>query len=253
MERFMGSRDRSDLVGKAETAKAGNGDVARRDPANRIEAFIADAKALAPGVGGTRGRLVFALDATMSRQPTWDLACGLQAQMFATAAAIGGLDVQLVYFRGFSECRASRFVADARALTSLMTQIRCQGGHTQIRRVLEHVRKEAGQGKVGALIYVGDAMEEHLDELCGMAGEIGLLGVKAFMFHEGGDPVAEKAFRELARLTGGAYARFDASAPGQLAGLLRAAATYAAGGRSALQRLADEEGGDARRLLQQMK
>ena len=136
--------------------------------------------------------------------------------MFGTAAAIGGLDVQLVYFRGFSECRASRFVADARALTSLMTQIRCQGGHTQIRRVLEHVRKEAGQGKVGALIYVGDAMEEHLDEICGMAGEIGLLGVKAFMFHEGGDPVAEKAFRELARLTGGAYARFDASAPGQL-------------------------------------
>ena len=86
----MGSRDRSDLVGKAETAKACNGDVAPRDPANRIEAFIADAKALAPGVGGTRGRLVFALDATMSRQPTWDLACGLQAEMFGTAAAMAG-------------------------------------------------------------------------------------------------------------------------------------------------------------------
>jgi hypothetical protein len=34
----------------------------------------------------------------MSRQPTWDLACKLQADMFRAAAAVGGLDVQLVYF-----------------------------------------------------------------------------------------------------------------------------------------------------------
>ena len=168
----MGSRDRSDLVGKAETAKACNGDVALRDPANRIEAFIADAKALAPGVGGTRGRLVFALDATMSRQPTWDLACGLQAQMFGTAAAIGGLDVQLVYFRGFSECRASRWVADARgAHVADDADPAARAGTRRSAACSSMSARKRGRAKVGALVFVGDAMEEHLDELCAMAGE----------------------------------------------------------------------------------
>jgi hypothetical protein len=94
-------------------------------------------------------------------------------------------------------------------------------------------------------------MEEPVDELCAVAGELGLLGVKAFMFHEGGDPDAGRAFREIARLTGGAYAHFDAGSAGRLAGLLRAAAAYASGGAAALQRLASREG-EARRLLTSM-
>src|SRR3979490_2741193 len=58
-----------------------------------IDAFIAKVKTLAPSTGaGVRGRLIFALDATMSRQPLWDTACKLQADMFREAAAIGGLD-----------------------------------------------------------------------------------------------------------------------------------------------------------------
>ena len=93
--------------------------------------------------------------------------------------------MQLVYFRGFDECRASRWVAAPRALTELMTQIDCRGGHTQIGRVLRHVRNEAASAGVKALVYVGDAMEEPIDDLCAAAGELGLLGVKAFMFHEG--------------------------------------------------------------------
>ncbi|MCP8939885.1 VWA domain-containing protein [Alsobacter sp. SYSU M60028] len=245
----MSSRDGTDLTGRPEAA----GDVARRDTAGKIDAFLDQAKSVSADRASGRARLIFALDATMSRQPTWDMACAVQARMFETAASIGGLDVQLVYFRGFAECRASRFVRDGRALTGLMTQIACQGGNTQIRRVLEHVRGEARVRPVGALVYVGDAMEEHLDALCGLAGEIGLLGVKAFMFHEGHDRAAETAFREIARLTGGAYARFDANAADQLAQLLRAAAAYAAGGRAALERLAHAEGGEAHRLLRQMK
>jgi hypothetical protein len=132
-----------------------------------------------------------------------------------------------------------------------MTRITCQGGQTQIARVLRHVRSEAGRTPVRALVFVGDAMEEPVDALCAIAGELGLLGVKAFMFQEGADPEASGAFREVARLTGGAYAAFDGAAPGALAGLLRAAAAYAAGGAAGLQRLARQEGG-ARRLLSAM-
>jgi hypothetical protein len=225
---------------------------APRSETGAIESFLHEAKVAATRAAEPRGRLVFALDATMSRQPTWDLACRIQGQMFEQTAEIGGLDVQLVYFRGFAECRASRFVRDPRSLTDLMSRIACQGGHTQIRRVLEHVRDESGRQRIGALVYVGDAMEETLDHLCARAGEVALRGVRAFMFQEGHDPAAESAFREVARLTGGAYARFDLAAAGQLAALLRTAATYAAGGFPALERLAAREGGEARRLLGQM-
>src|ERR1022692_3714686 len=157
-----------------------------------IEAFIDRVRALGPApTQGKRGRLVFALDATMSRQPTWDSACALQADMFREAASIGGLDIQLVYFRGLSECRASGWVAGAEKLAGLMSAIDCRGGHTQIGKVLSHARQEHAKQKVQALVFVGDAMEEAIDDLCAAAGELGLLGVPVFMFQEGDDPVAE--------------------------------------------------------------
>lgn len=211
-----------------------------------VDAFldkIARTPVVAPA--GSRGRLIFALDATLSRQPTWDLALSLQSRMFETAAASGGLDVQLVYFRGLGECRASRFVTNGGGLGALMQKIDCRGGQTQIGKVLNHVLAETKEKKVAALVYVGDAMEENADALAVTAGELGLRGLKAFMFHEGSDPVAGAAFREIARLTGGVYASFDASSPKRLADLLAAAAAYAAGGRVALER----QGGDAARLL----
>jgi hypothetical protein len=185
--------------------------------------------------GAARGRLMFALDATMSRQPTWDLACQLQAEMFEALPADAGLDVQLVYFRGFGECRASKWVGDASGLARLMTGLSVAGGNTQIGKVFSHARTEFGRGKVNALVYVGDAMEEEVDRLAQKAGELGLLGCPIFVFQEGRDPVAERAFREFARVSKGAYARFDASAPRELAALLRAVAAYAAGGRESLR------------------
>jgi len=113
-----------------------------------IESFLAKVKGLAPSTApGLRGRLIFALDATMSRQPTWDTACRLQADMFHEAAAIGGLDVQLIYYRGLHECRASRWVSQADRLADLMSGIDCRGGHTQIGKVIAHARRET-QGKV---------------------------------------------------------------------------------------------------------
>ncbi len=217
-----------------------------------VEAFLQQAKSV-QAHASSRGRLVFALDATMSRQATWDLAQSLTGKMFDTTASLGGLDVQLVYFRGLMECRASSFVANGAGLATLMSKIDVRGGHTQIRRVLEHVREETQRGRVGALVYIGDAMEENADTLASLAGELGLLGVKAFVFHEGADLTAGAAFREIARLTGGAYAAFDAQAPAKLMGLLAAAAAYAAGGRLALEKQAREGAEAAKLLLTQMR
>ncbi|MGB3490833.1 MAG: VWA domain-containing protein, partial [Xanthobacteraceae bacterium] len=202
-----------------------------------IAAFVAKARAVSPLAPGARARLVFALDATMSRQPTWDMACDLQADMFSEAAAIGNLDIRLVYYRGASECRASNWISDAAKLAALMRKIDCRGGHTQIGRMLGDVRSQAVAAGVRAVVFVGDAMEENADDLCSKAGELGLLKVPVFLFQEGNDPVAEQTFREIARLTGGAWCRFDPGAAAQLRELLRAAAAYAAGGREALLRL----------------
>ncbi|PPQ45155.1 hypothetical protein [Rhodopseudomonas palustris] len=217
-----------------------------------IAAFVAKARAMAPNAAGARGRLVFALDATMSRQPTWDMACALQAEMFREAEAIGSLDIRLVYYRGFNECRASNWISSSAELARLMGKIDCRGGHTQIGRVLADARKEAIAAGVRAIVFVGDAMEEQADELCAKAGELGMLKVPVFVFQEGVDPVAEQTFREIARLSGGAWCRFDPGAAAQLRELLRAAAAYAAGGREALQRLA-ASGGGAALLLGQMR
>ncbi|MEI9805266.1 MAG: VWA domain-containing protein [Pseudolabrys sp.] len=219
-----------------------------------IDAFLERVRGLGPvDTGGKRGRLVFALDATMSRQPTWDTACALQGDMFREAASIGGLDIQLVYFRGLSECRASGWVAASEKLAGLMSAIDCRGGHTQIGKVLSHARQEHAKQRVQALVFVGDAMEEAVDDLCQAAGELGLLGVPVFMFQEGNEPVAESAYREIARLSRGAYCRFDTGSAHELGELLRAVAAYAAGGIKALSDLSARKAGSARMLLAQLK
>jgi hypothetical protein len=215
-----------------------------------VAEFVRRMKELGPRTATGRGRLVFAMDATMSRQPTWDMALALQADMFRAVKAVGGLDVQLVFFRGAGECRSSKWVSDPDALAALMTQVNCAGGYTQIRKVLSHARAEAAKKPVNALVYVGDCMEEDVDDLCGRAGELALLGVPMFLFQEGADARAERAFREIARLTKGAYCRFDAGSAAQLRDLLSAVAVYAAGGRKALAALS---GRGARALLQQLK
>jgi hypothetical protein len=219
-----------------------------------ISEFLAQVNAIPPArrEGGQRGRLIFAMDATMSRQPTWDRALHIQSEMFAETAAIGGLDVQLVYFRGFNECRASRWAGNPAALAALMTDVECRGGNTQIARVLTHIKREADRGKVSAAVYVGDAMEENIDGLCQTAGEIGLLGVPVFMFQEGRDAITERAYREIARLTRGAYFRFDSASAKLLRELLAAVAVYAAGGRQALADHSRKAQGTAQLLLKQL-
>jgi hypothetical protein len=190
--------------------------------------------------------LIFALDATGSREPTWDMAAQLQAQMFEEAAKIGGLDVQLIYFRGSNEVRESPWLSDARELVRLMGKIRCEAGITKIERVLRHVRAENERERVGAAIFIGDAVEEPPQKLYDAA----CIDVPLFMFQEGDVGSVEKIFREIARLTGGAYGKFDAGAAKQLGELLRAVAAFATGGIAAL---ASQNSDSARKLLGQMK
>jgi hypothetical protein len=217
---------------------------------SELDTFLQEISQLASGGSSTRGRLIFALDATQSRQPTWDTACSLQAEMFREVATAGGLDVQLVYYRGDGECAASRWTGDTKHLTKIMTGLMCRAGHTQLRKILAHAQKETQLLRVGALIFIGDALEEDEDELIPEARELGRLGVPAFMFQEGHDRDVETVFREIARVTHGAYCRFDPGAARQLGELLKAVAVYVTGGTAALAARHDAA---AIKLLGQLK
>ena len=210
------------------------------------------ARTPAPRTGGA-GRLIFAMDATASREPSWDRACQIQAEMFKETAALGGLEVQLVYYRGFGECMASKWADSADKLLRAMTGVTCLGGATQIGRVLQHAIGETGRRKVNALVFVGDCMEEDIDELCDLAGKLGVLGVPVFVFQEGSDAVATRAFPQIARLSGGAWCRFDEGSAQQLRELLSAVAVYAAGGRVALAHYGKRAGGAALQIARQIK
>ncbi len=220
----------------------------------QIDRFLKDVRNL-PQTGqsvGT-GRMIFAMDATMSRQPTWDRALQIQGDMFAAAFEVGRLEIQLAYFRGYKEFYATDWLADPNALSAAMTSVQCRGGHTQIERVLRHGLKSAQREQVKALVLVGDSVEENADDLAALAGQLGVFGVPIFAFQEGQDPMADAVFHELARLSGGAYCRFSSASASELRDLLSAVAVFVAGGQKALSDRARQSGGLVKGLLAQLK
>jgi len=222
---------------------------ARRSSPQEIAQFLQKSTAIARFVE-QQPRLLFAIDATASRQPTWDQASQLQKEMFQTSGVAAKLAVQLCYYRGFAEFRASRWLTDSAQLARLMERVQCEGGHTQIARLLRHAQAEHRKTVVRAVVFIGDAVEENPDSLCNLAGQCGILQLPLFLFQEGRERQVEATFRTMAKLSGGAYARFDNGSAATLAGLLGAVASYASGGRAALEQRGSDS---AKLLLQQLK
>ena len=195
---------------------------------------------MSPHAAGARGRLVFALDATMSRRPTWDMACALRADMFREAASLGAASISASsVIAASAECRATAVDFRQRATGQADGQDRLPRRQHPDRQGVGGSATRPPPPACARWLFVGDAMEEAIDDLCAKAGELGLLKVPVFMFQEGHDAVAEQAFQEIARLTGGAWCRFDPGAAAQLRPNSCAAAAYAAGGRAALLRLSN--------------
>ena len=200
-----------------------------------------------------QGRLIFAMDATASREHTWESARRLQSDMFTKASLVGGLDIQLMFFRGYGECKSSPWVSDPDVLHRFMKSVRCEAGTTQIERVLKHALKEARKKPVHALAYVGDCLEENIDTLGKLAGELQLLNAPLFIFQEGYEPIASAGFAQLAKVSGGVHCRFDINSADQLGKLLNAAAVYASGGKRAVQQYSLTQDKQIQALLEQLK
>lgn len=208
-----------------------------------VDAFVREVERL-PSTSGRpgRGRLLFGMDATASREPTWDHACSIQGEMFVAADTLGGLDVRLAFYRGFDELKVSRWTSDGRELARLMGAVRCLAGRTQIGRLLRYAGDQRRDSRLDAVVFVGDCCEEDVDQVGHEAGQLGLLGLPVFVFQEGQDRVASRIFPQIAKLTRGAYCKFDRNSPDQLKRLLGAVAAYAAGGREAFLKYGKEKG-----------
>jgi hypothetical protein len=134
-----------------------------------------------------------------------------------------------------------------------MSAVRCLAGRTQIGKMLRYAGEQRRESHVDAVVFVGDCCEEDVDQVGHEAAQLGLLGLPVFVFQEGNDRVASKFFPQIARLTRGAYCKFDRTSPDQLKRLLGAVAAYAAGGRAALLKYGKDQGGAAALLTNQMK
>lgn len=237
----MGGDDRKSSMPASQGAASRDVDLFL-DKARSVQAPAADALT-------ARGRLLFCMDATASREPTWDQASRIQGDMFVAAEKLGGLAVRLAFYRGFDEFKVSKWATNGVELARLMARVDCLAGQTQIARSLAFAVDEAVTSRLHAMVLVGDAFEEEIDSIGPSAGKLGLLGVPVFAFQEGGDPSATRAFRQIAKLSGGRHCVFDSASPDELRRLLGAVAAYAAGGAAAMGKYARLYGGAAGRLV----
>lgn len=215
----------------------------------QISAFVQRARNLRR-YSAERARLVFAIDATASRQPTWDLACELQADMFRAADNLASLSIQLAYYRGLGEVRLGDWSDDTALLARNMSRVHCAAGRTQITRLLRAALRQQASVQARAMVFIGDAVEEPTAALEELAGQCRLHALPLFLFQEGYDPLTRGAFESMAGISAGAYSRFDQGSAERLGALLGAVARYAAGGRAALE---GSSSASAQQLLAQLK
>jgi len=225
----------------------------KKSNAEDIQAFIGKVKNTALVTNVSKGRLIFAMDATASREHCWDMASHQHAAMFVEADKVSTLSVQLCYYRGFSEFKALPWTRGADEIKQALLSVRCLAGKTQIGKVLAHALNENRTNKVNALVFVGDCVEENPDSLSDLAGQLRILNLPLFIFQEGSNRKVGRIFSQLATLSGGAHCQFDQGSARELGQLLAAVALYAAGGKSALQNNLLSKDTSVQRLLQQIK
>jgi len=214
------------------TTKKGGVTVARSAALDKIRA----ARPTKPLLGSRaaplterRPRLVFGVDATASREPTWASAKSITDRMFE--AIPGALDVALAVHGAGQVHTFTEFSADVDQFRRQASAVRCQAGNTQL---CELMQRTLDAGGVRVMSYVGDAFEESRAEAYALADRFRLRGIKAVLLADAADEATLEVFREIADRTGGAVLDFRATELGLMGDLLAAVATLAIGGRKLL-------------------
>src|SRR5271165_2696119 len=181
----------------------------------------------------SRPRLVFAVDATASREPAW--AAARRVTDALVKALPGELDVALAVHGGSRVHTFTAFTNDARTLRDRAAGVSCQAGMTRLLPILATTLK---QQSVRVVIYIGDVFEESLPHGRDLADSLGARGTKLIVLHDTSDNGARRdaeIFWDLAKRTGGCVLPFNANTPDRLRDILSAVAVYAVGGEKLLR------------------
>jgi hypothetical protein len=211
-----------------------------------MEEFTAMIKNLPPRIH-RQANILFGLDLTASREATLAQAQEATAGMFQAVAKLAktsgrsiAVAIKLAYYGGDKFRVADRWLSDPDALCRLLTKPRCEGGLTQIGRLLRHALKEAVSGEISAVVFIGDSYEEKEDDLLPLAHKLKEASIPLFVFYE--CPVAlqgyvHEKFRRLAEAAGGAYCSFNQASGDILCELLVSIAAFTSGGHDGLHRI----------------
>jgi len=179
-------------------------------------------------------KIGFLIDATGSREQTWELAQTIQAKMFQAVSGLKAVSLRLVYF-GNNRLTALGWDNNPNSVAKHMAAVRCRTGLTQIIEGLQSFIDERPDGKAAAIILIGDCFEESSSQAERAAILLKEKGIKVFSFVEGYDPTAQSVFRRISEITGGKFARFGSNMP--LSDLCEGVVLLASGGEKALGRL----------------
>ncbi len=185
-----------------------------------------------------RLRLLFRIDATASRRPSWDLARTITAVMFDSLP--DQLDVALTWHASSMLQEITPFASDATRFAEAVRAMHTQAGATRLNAILQEAIGISPH--IRALVYAGDCYEEEVEIAYAQARKLKLLGVKCFFFHDTlSDPnspyvrQAREVFEKIVAITGGMVLSFAPDTPEQMKDPLEAIATYAAGGLKLLE------------------
>lgn len=177
-----------------------------------------------------RPRLVFAVDATASREAAWASAKKITDRMFGVIP--NALDVALAVHGGDDLHTFTTFSADVDAFRKQAAAVDCESGVT---RLCDIMARTLDAGGVRVMSYIGDAFEEDADEALKLADRFRLRGIQAVMLSDGAEGKPLEVFRQIAERTGGAVLDFRAGDAALMGELLAGVATLAIGGRRLLE------------------
>jgi len=209
----------TDAVARYEDGKQGSLDQA--DRVKNIRDMIARTKEEKAKVQEVlrkqKTNIIFAVDATASREHFWSETIKIQDKMFSTAQKAGAnLHAQLVSYSGETfdgEIHRTPWHNDAHALSDHLRSVRCAPSQTQIEKVFRHALNECCKRDVHALILVGDSYEENVPTLVRLASQINQKGIKLFMFHDTKTTCTAEdtltVFKKIAKAAEGFYVPFN--------------------------------------------
>ena len=212
-------------------------DKVKKAKSTAVAAQSSSKKALGAALNNKRvPLLLFAMDATASREPAWAAAQKITSKMFEQIPA--DLRVALAYHSGGELKEVTPYTDNAKQFADKVHQVRCQAGATALNAILSNAAQTRG---LKALVYIGDCFEEDEQTAYDIAKQLKMTGTKCFFFHDtscgSGWSVdgAREVFDNIVTITGGAVMDFNDQVIQESGDLLQAVAVFASVGKKALE------------------